>query len=459
MRTMLASTTPAGAATGALAAPRPSLVLITRRRRRAASSSSSPSPAAGAGVVARSAAADRPSPPPPVPLPTEPLSPLATSTSGGSLTSSMADDDGFAQLDETPPGAALLAWLERNGAPQHTIELCPCPDAASFFPAPAPAPAPSAAAAASAAASPSSSSPSGPPAQQESGSSTTSTTTTSSTPPSLLRLPPSSSSASAAAAAADVAVAAVALAPGDLALSVPERLVLTLGSVVGSDDLAEKLTSGKLSELSILSLVLAYEKKSGKKSRWFPFIKELDRQRARSAAAGGSESPLLWGIGETRRLLQGSPVVGAVEARLEGIRDEYEQLDTVWFMVSIIFESFCFVFLFCFCFVSLSRRRRAEKKNARSRSHKKKPLSLPFANTNDAKNKTQTNSGERPLQPLPLRHALRVLALPHLFVRFLCRASGDRSLAGRCPFPPIRPRASRAPAPDLFLVLPRHVCL
>jgi hypothetical protein len=118
-----------------------------------------------------------------------------------------------------------------------------------------------------------------------------------------------------------------------LALSVPERLVLTLGSAVGSDEIAEKLTSGKLSELSVLSLVLAYEKKSGARSRWQPFIRELDRQRARSAAAGGADSPLLWEPAEARRLLQGSPVVGAVEARLAGIRDEYDQLDTVWFMV------------------------------------------------------------------------------------------------------------------------------
>jgi histone-lysine N-methyltransferase SETD3 len=209
-------------------------------------------------------------------------------TSSGSLTSSMADDDFSSSFpDDLPPGQALMEWLEQNGAPQDALELLPFPDAAAF----------------------SSSSPSQP-------------SSSASSAPRIARP------------AADVAVARVPLQPGDVALSVPERLVLTLGRVVGSDDLAEKLTAGKLSELSVLSLMLAFEKKVGRKSRWRPFIRELDRQRARSAAAGGAESPLLWGEGEAARLLQGSPVVGQVEARLQGIKDEYDQLDTVWFMVS-----------------------------------------------------------------------------------------------------------------------------
>jgi hypothetical protein len=215
---------------------------------------------------------------------TEPLSPMATSS--GSLTSSMADDDFSPSFpDDLPPGQALMEWLEQNGAPQQKLELCPFPDAAAF-------------------------------------SSPASSASSSSSAPRTARP------------AADVAVARVPLQPGEVALSVPERLVLTLGRVVGSDDVAEKLTAGKLSELSVLSLMLAFEKKVGRKSRWRPFIRELDRQRARSAAAGGAESPLLWGEGEAARLLQGSPVVGQVEARLQGIKDEYDQLDTVWFMVS-----------------------------------------------------------------------------------------------------------------------------
>ncbi len=38
---------------------------------------------------------------------------------------------------------------------------------------------------------------------------------------------------------------------------------------------------GKLSELACLTLFLMYEKKTGKDSFWYTYIKELDRQRAR----------------------------------------------------------------------------------------------------------------------------------------------------------------------------------
>jgi hypothetical protein len=272
----------AGATSGALVAtPRAPAPLLAHRRRRRASAPTPPPCAQPAPLLARRGRATTTT------ARAQPYSgPLATQSSdgSGSLMSSIADDDNApaprTSADDsttTPPGQALMDWLALNDAPQPNLELCPFPDAAAF-----------------------------------SGATAAEPATT----------------------AADVAVARVALQPGDLALSVPERLVLTLGRVVGSDELADKLTSGKLSELSVLSLVLAYEKKSGRKSRWRPLIRALDRQRARSAAAGGAESPLLWNEGEAARLLQGSPVVGQVEARLQGIRDEYEQLDTIWFMVS-----------------------------------------------------------------------------------------------------------------------------
>ena len=86
----------------------------------------------------------------------------------------------------------------------------------------------------------------------------------------------------------------------------------------------------------MLTLYLMYEKKVGRASKWAPYIKELDRQRARGAQA--VESPLLWGDAELVELLQGSPVVPAVRARLEGIRREYDALDTVWFMAGSLFN-------------------------------------------------------------------------------------------------------------------------
>ena len=66
---------------------------------------------------------------------------------------------------------------------------------------------------------------------------------------------------------------------------------------------AEMLTAGKLSELACLTLYLMYEKKVGKKSFWYQYIKELDRQRARGVQA--VESPLLWSDEELQQLLQG----------------------------------------------------------------------------------------------------------------------------------------------------------
>lgn len=73
---------------------------------------------------------------------------------------------------------------------------------------------------------------------------------------------------------------------------------------------AELLTTNKLSELACLALYLMYEKKQGKKSFWYPFIRELDRQRGRGQLA--VESPLLWSEGELA-YLDGSPTrVGSV---------------------------------------------------------------------------------------------------------------------------------------------------
>lgn len=67
---------------------------------------------------------------------------------------------------------------------------------------------------------------------------------------------------------------------------------------------AELLTTNKLSELACLALYLMYEKKQGKKSFWYPFIRELDRQRGRGQLA--VESPLLWSEAELD-YLSGSP--------------------------------------------------------------------------------------------------------------------------------------------------------
>ena len=112
--------------------------------------------------------------------------------------------------------------------------------------------------------------------------------------------------------ALDVTVAAHDLAEGDVALRIPEHLVITLSRVFEDEvplppatarhactcsaveaavllqaccmrafhvhvlcaqTLAELLTSDKLSELACLTLYLMYEKKNGKKSVWYEFIK------------------------------------------------------------------------------------------------------------------------------------------------------------------------------------------
>jgi hypothetical protein len=68
---------------------------------------------------------------------------------------------------------------------------------------------------------------------------------------------------------------------------------------------AELLTTNKLSELACLALYLMYEKKRGRESFWYPFIRELDNQRGRGQLA--VESPLLWSPKELE-YLEGSPM-------------------------------------------------------------------------------------------------------------------------------------------------------
>uniref|UniRef100_A0A7N0UUL3 Rubisco LSMT substrate-binding domain-containing protein n=1 Tax=Kalanchoe fedtschenkoi TaxID=63787 RepID=A0A7N0UUL3_KALFE len=127
------------------------------------------------------------------------------------------------------------------------------------------------------------------------------------------------------------------LQPGDVAFSVPNSLVVTLERVLGNETIAELLTTNKLSELACLALYLMYEKKQGKKSFWYPYIRELDRQRGRGQLA--VESPLLWSDTELA-YLTGSPTKAEVLKRAEGIKREYSELDTVWFMAGSLFQQY-----------------------------------------------------------------------------------------------------------------------
>ncbi|KAL1206031.1 Ribulose-1,5 bisphosphate carboxylase/oxygenase large subunit N-methyltransferase [Cardamine amara subsp. amara] len=126
---------------------------------------------------------------------------------------------------------------------------------------------------------------------------------------------------------------------GDVAFSVPNSLVVTLERVLGNETIAELLTTNKLSELACLALYLMYEKKQGKKSVWYPYIKELDRQRGRGQL--DAESPLLWSEAELD-YLTGSPTKAEVLERAEGIKREYMELDTVWFMAGSLFQQYPF---------------------------------------------------------------------------------------------------------------------
>ncbi|XP_052197536.1 uncharacterized protein LOC127804665 [Diospyros lotus] len=124
---------------------------------------------------------------------------------------------------------------------------------------------------------------------------------------------------------------------GDIAFSVPNSLVVTLERVLGNENIAELLATSKLSELACLALYLMYEKKQGKKSFWYPYIRELDRQRGRGQLA--VESPLLWTETELA-YLTGSPTKEEVLERSEGIKREYNELDTVWFMAGSLFQQY-----------------------------------------------------------------------------------------------------------------------
>eukprot|EP01024_Parvocaulis_polyphysoides_P026998 TRINITY_DN24549_c0_g2_i4.p1 TRINITY_DN24549_c0_g2~~TRINITY_DN24549_c0_g2_i4.p1 ORF type:complete len:472 (-),score=56.62 TRINITY_DN24549_c0_g2_i4:330-1745(-) len=136
----------------------------------------------------------------------------------------------------------------------------------------------------------------------------------------------------------EVTVAAQHLNAGDTAIAIPSNLVVTLDRVFEDETVAELLTTDKISELACLALYLCYEKKRGKESMWYPFIKCLDKQRARGPQA--VESPLLWEPEEVQRLLKGSPILDALKARRSGIEKEYENLDTVWFMAGSLFRDY-----------------------------------------------------------------------------------------------------------------------
>ncbi|CAD6237762.1 unnamed protein product [Miscanthus lutarioriparius] len=133
--------------------------------------------------------------------------------------------------------------------------------------------------------------------------------------------------------------AGVDLQAGDVAFEVPMSLVVTLERVLGDESIAELLTNNKLSELACLALYLMYEKKQGKDSFWYPYIKELDRHRGRGQLA--VESPLLWTESELD-YLTGSPLKDEVVARDEAIRREFNELDTLWFMAGSLFQQYPF---------------------------------------------------------------------------------------------------------------------
>lgn len=48
---------------------------------------------------------------------------------------------------------------------------------------------------------------------------------------------------------------------GDVAISIPENLLVTLDRIFESESVADLMTKGKISELACLTLYLMYEKK------------------------------------------------------------------------------------------------------------------------------------------------------------------------------------------------------
>jgi hypothetical protein len=81
-----------------------------------------------------------------------------------------------------------------------------------------------------------------------------------------------------------------------------------------------------------------YEKKRGLESEWYEYIKELDRQRARGPLA--AESPILWTAEEVEQYLKGSSAVTAWKERMASLQEEFEGLDTVWFMSGSLFSKY-----------------------------------------------------------------------------------------------------------------------
>lgn len=120
-----------------------------------------------------------------------------------------------------------------------------------------------------------------------------------------------------------------------------ESGIVSLGRVFnGDEELAELLTTNKLSEIACLALYLSYEKKSGEASSWRPLIKELDMARARGLE--NCETPILWPEEEREALLAGSPLEGLTRARIQGIHDEYPELETLWFRNDNLFQQYPF---------------------------------------------------------------------------------------------------------------------
>lgn len=75
-----------------------------------------------------------------------------------------------------------------------------------------------------------------------------------------------------------------------------------------------------------------YEKKQGKKSFWYPYIKELDRQRGRGQLA--VESPLLWSEAELEYLTGSPTMVSKTMIPLLQVT-ETKQLFVVYKMLSV----------------------------------------------------------------------------------------------------------------------------
>ncbi|CAF1884781.1 unnamed protein product [Brassica napus] len=129
---------------------------------------------------------------------------------------------------------------------------------------------------------------------------------------------------------------------GDVAFSVPNSLVVTLERVLGNETIVKKkkkkelLTTNKLSELACLALYLMYEKKQGKKSVWYPYIRELDRQRGRGQL--DVESPLLWSEAELE-YLTGSPTKKFLRG-LRGLKENIRSLTLSGLWLDLCFRCF-----------------------------------------------------------------------------------------------------------------------